>query len=133
MSLSLRDRRVRIYAYSNTGTAGFVSAQYTFRDERWASVSQTGGAKTIAGVAPEERSDATFDFDPSVTVDENDLLVDGSDRYFARGRSTQHHPTALIVKAERISKEVFEKLVVVDPTAPNRLDAPTYDASVVES
>lgn len=132
MSVSLRDRRVRIYDYSNSGGSGFPSAKYTFRAERWASVSQTGGAKAIVATAPEEKSDAVFDFDPSVDVETNDLLVDGADRYFAQTRSTQHQPPALIVKAVKISTEVFKKLDV-NFTNPNALDEPVYDASVVES
>ncbi len=133
MSISLRDRRVRIYAYSNSGGKGFVSAKYTFRDERWASVSQTGGSKAILGTAPEEHSDVVFDFDPSVTVETNDLLVDGDDRYFSRGITLQRTPQAKIVKGEKLSKEVFSKLDIVDWTAPNALEPPTYDESVVES
>lgn len=132
MSISLRDRRVRIYGYSNSGGDGFASSKYTFRDERWASVSQSGGGKQILGTAPEEHSDVVFDFDPSVTVETNDLLVDGDDRYFARGIDVQRTPAAKIVKGERLSREVFSKLDV-DWNAPDPLEPPTYDESVVES
>ncbi len=121
---------MRIYGYDNSGGAGFVSSRYTFRAERWASASQTGGGKSIVGTAPEEKSDIVFDFDPSVDVRTNDLLVDGTSRYFARGITTQHRPPALIVKGETISREVFLKLDVSDPSP---MPTPVYDLSVVES
>lgn len=133
MSLSLRNRRVRIYGYDNSGGDGFVSSRYTFRDERWASVTQVSSDKRQLGTAPETTTDAVFDFDPSVTVNANDLLVDGDDRYFARGITVQGTPSAKVVRGQKLSLEVFQKLDIVDYSVPTALDDPTYDDSVVES
>ncbi len=133
MSISLRDRRVRIYGYSNSGGEGFASDLYTFREERWASVSQTTGRQVILATAPEDRSDAVFDFDSSVDVLSNDLLIDGDDRYFVRDISLDRSPRALIVKGQKLSREVFSALQIVDWTAPGALDPPTYGDSVLES
>lgn len=130
---SLRDRRVRIYGYENSGTAGMVSARYVFRAERWACVSQRGARKEIIGTAPVSKVDAVVDFDPNVDVRPDDLLVDGTERFFARGITLQRIPPARLVNAERIVEEVFTALEVVDPTAEDRLDDATLVDSVVES
>ncbi len=129
----LRDRRVRIYGYSNAGGDGFASAAYTFRQERWASVSQVVSQKAVVGTAPETRTDVVMDFDPSVDVRQNDLLDDGADRYFARGITLDRNPPALIVRGEKISTEAFTKLNVPDYTAASALDEPAYDLSILES
>lgn len=135
MSASLRDRRVRIYGYENSAGQGLVSSRYVFRVERWALVSQVRGMKVVIGAAPNSKVDAIVDFDPAVDVRANDLLVDGDDRYFARGMTLQRQPPARLVGAERISEEVFSSLTVEgdDWAAPTTIDDAEYSASVVES
>lgn len=130
---ALREQRARIYGYDDSGTEGFVSGRYTFRAERWALVVQRGGRKEIIATAPESKTDAIIDFDPHVDVRKDDLVVVGDDRYFLRGSTVQRTPPAQLWNAERISEEVFQKLVIVDPDDPDALDDATYDESVVES
>ena len=135
MSASLRDRRVRIYRYENSGGQGLVSARYVFSTERWASIVQVAATKQIVGIAPNEKISAVMDFDPAVDVQQNDLLVEGSDKYFVRGRREQRTPPALLVGAELITEEVFQALTVEDDdwTPPVDVDDATYSTSVVES
>jgi len=135
VSASLRDRRVRIYGYSNAGGDGFISAEYTFRAERWASVSQVVSQKAIVGTAPETRTDVVVDFDPSVDVRPNDLLEDAVtlERYFARGITINTNPPALIARGEKLTTEVFSKLNVANYAAPGALDEPAYVPSILES
>lgn len=124
MSASLRDRRVKIYRHEDSGGQGLVSARYVFSSERWALLVERSAHKAIVGAAPNEKIDAAFDFDPAVSVEQNDLLVEGSAKFFCRGRTVQRNPPALVVFAERISEEVYQSLTIADAS---------YSTSIVES
>jgi hypothetical protein len=131
---ALRTRRVRIYRYAEAGGDGFASATYTFDTERWAAITVTAAREVAAGGAPAPTLDTVLDFALATDVRYNDLLIDGDARYFARGVIDQRAPDARLVRAERVPREVYETLVVVD--AEDIEDGPIEDAytdSVAES
>jgi hypothetical protein len=66
MSVALRDQRVRVYGYDNSGTEGRISESYPFVGEYWARItSPSGREKTIAGQA-EHTADALVFFSDEV-------------------------------------------------------------------
>lgn len=60
MSVSLRDQRVRCYAYSDAGTDGDAVPTYTFTEERWGRVAAPTGRETTAGAQAEHVADAVI-------------------------------------------------------------------------
>lgn len=127
----LRDRRVRVYTYSNTAEQGLVSARYTFRAEYWATLSELRGRKQQLGDAPNTKVDGVLDFDAQLTINDNDLfIVDGTLKFFARGSVVNHARMSRLVNVERIAEEVFTGLDVDGWSDP---DDATYSTSIVES
>jgi hypothetical protein len=69
MSASLRDERVKLYTYSNTGTGGRATPRYTFSVSRWARRAIPGSREaTVAGQASQQ-VDAVFILPDRVGID----------------------------------------------------------------
>ncbi|HXE60751.1 MAG TPA: hypothetical protein VN607_08580 [Gemmatimonadaceae bacterium] len=82
MPISLRNRRVALYAYSNTGSGGLVA--HTFTKTRsaaadgnwWASRSVPTGRESLKAMQAEHTADAMFGFGPEAPVDSDGALID---------------------------------------------------------
>lgn len=82
MSVSLRNRRVAIYAYSNTGSNGLVEHTYTKTPSAaadgnwWASRSVPTGREVLVAAQAEHIADALFGFAADAPLDVNGGLKD---------------------------------------------------------
>jgi hypothetical protein len=84
MSIGMRNERVRIFTYSNTGSDGFMASTYTYVAERWARKELPSGREITVAAQAEHKVDAVFEFAAEVTVTRNGLLKHDGDLYFVR-------------------------------------------------
>jgi len=81
VSISLRDTRVRLYAYSDAGSAGDILPTYTFVEERWGRVeAPTGRASAVAG-QQENTIDAVIALPRNAQASRNGLAKAGTQFY----------------------------------------------------
>lgn len=85
MSASLRNQRLRLYAYSNAGTNGVPDERYTFTAERWGRLTPLGAKQFTVGEQAEHTVNATAEFADEVAVPDNGLLTYNGATYFIRG------------------------------------------------
>ncbi len=81
-----RNQRVKVYAYTNAGSDGRISASYTLRssgasdDAYWAAIAYTSGTEKTVGAQAQGVARVLITFADEVTVSENDVVTldDGS-------------------------------------------------------
>jgi hypothetical protein len=77
VSLSLRDRRVRVYSYSDAdqGKSGVIKPLYIFEQECWAAIRAAGGSERSAGAEAQRQAISVFIFADTVAIPRNGLLM----------------------------------------------------------
>lgn len=82
MTVSLRTKRVGVYAYSDTGSGGLVAHTYTKVPSAasdgnwWASRGVPTGKEALVAQQSEHVADAVFGFDSDVPITPDGLIVD---------------------------------------------------------
>ena len=127
MSISLRDTRVRLYAYSDAGASGDILPTYTFVEERWGRVeAPTGRASAVAG-QQENTIDAVIALPRNAQASRNGLAKAGTQFYKITAlldRRMANETQLLAVFADDATFKVVDNTpaavasVVVSPSAP---------------
>jgi hypothetical protein len=113
MSASLRNQRLRVYAYENVGVNGVPDERYTFCVERWGRVNALGGQQFTVGEQGEHLVTAIAEFSDEVDVPANGIIVSCGVPYFVRG--VLHRP---------INRSIDVLCESCDDTRPTLVDGP---------
>jgi uncharacterized protein YjdB len=124
VTLSLRNKRVRVYAYQDGGANGVVNVIYPFTGEWWASVVETSGRQTTPALQSEHIVDAVIEFGDEAVVTPNGLLkvVETGERYFVRAIVKRPASRAIQVYGERVDDAVFAGPALI--VTPSQVDLP---------
>ena len=84
MSVGLRDRRIRIYGYTSVEDEGVSQSLYVYRETRWGRRASPTGREATVGLQASHVVDAVFVFHDEATLDPDDMLIDGDERFLVR-------------------------------------------------
>lgn len=103
MSVSTRTERITVYPYGSANDGGFATPSYgAARGTYFARFSPIPGDEQLVSAQSEHTQRAVFEFADSVTVDENDLLVDaGGLQWKVESVTVRKLNRALVVRAFR--------------------------------
>lgn len=112
MSTGLRDQRVGLYTFSNTGTNGLSGSAYTRTAERWGRIEPASARERTVGGQTQQEADVivTLADEAAPLVDRNGLAKVGTTIY--KITAVELHRTAreVQVMAVNVGDEVYDQV-----------------------
>lgn len=107
MSISTRRRRVTVYPYAPTNDGGFVSDAYgAARGTFWARFSEFVGSEAKVARRSEHQDTGLFAFHDTVTVLEDDLLVENGLQWKVESITLRRLKREKVVRVFRTDRDV---------------------------